>query len=42
MMERFNTKEAIVFTTAQMYLKDRMDYLEEIAEKQKRKALKLV
>ena len=41
MMERFNTKEAIVFTTAQMYLKDRMNYLEEIAEKAKKEGFKV-
>ena len=41
MMMRFNTKETIVFTTAQMYLKDRLKYLEDIAEKAKKEGFKV-
>lgn len=41
MMEKFNTDEVIIFTTVQMYLKDRLHYLEEIAQKAKTKGFKV-
>ena len=41
MMEKFNTDEVIIFNTVQMYLKDRLHYLEEIAQKAKTKGFKV-
>ena len=41
MMEKFNTDEVIIFTTVQMYLKDRLHYLEEIAQQAKSKGYKV-
>ena len=41
MMMRFNTEKTIIFTTAQMYLKDRLQYLEAMASKAKKEGFKV-
>ena len=39
MMNKFNRKEAYVFTTIQMYRKDRLSYLKKIKDKEKKKKI---
>ena len=41
MMQRFNKEEAIVFTTVQLYLKNRIHYLEELTEKASKHGFKI-
>ena len=41
MMQRFNKEEAIVFTTVQLYLKNRIHYLEELKEKASKHGFKI-
>ena len=41
MMQRFNKEEAIVFTTVQLYLKNRIHYLEELKEKASKNGFKI-
>ncbi len=41
MMEKYNAKEAIVFTTIQAYRNDRMDYLKELHKRAKSKEFKI-
>jgi proline dehydrogenase len=41
MMEKYNVKEAIVFTTIQAYRNDRMDYLKELHKRAESKGFKI-